>query len=502
MNLPKLAYLSLHSNFLHGKLELEMFLKLKKLFSLDLSFNKLSISSGKISSNVTDSPIFMLSLGSCNIAEIPTFIRDLRDMEYLYLANKNITSIPNWLGRKESLQFLDVSHNSLTGEISPSICNLKSLAHLDFSLNNLSGNVPSCLGNFSQSLVNLVLRGNMLSDLIPQTYKIGNALRMMDLSNNNLQGQLPRTLVNNRRIEYFDISNNSINDSFPLWLGDLTELKVLDLSYNEFHGDIGCCENMTHTFPKLHIISLSHNAFSGSFPSKMIQSWKAMKTSDTGQLQYEQVSVYSRSYKPEKFSAAMHIFYSFTISNKGHIMVYEKLQEFYSMIAIDISSNKISGEIPKVLGDLKGLVWLNLSNNNFVGSIPSSLGKLSKLEALDLSFNSLSGKIPLELTQLTFLEFLNVSFNNLAGPIPQNEQFSTFEGNSFEGNQGLCGDQLINKCIDHPGTSSSDDGHDSESFFEIEWKVSLIGYVGGLVAGVALGTTYSSQVLRWLKRFF
>ncbi|MCI67735.1 receptor-like protein, partial [Trifolium medium] len=30
-------------------------------------------------------------------------------------------------------------------------------------------------------------------------------------------------------------------------------------------------------------------------------------------------------------------------------MVYENLQDFYRMIAIDISSNKISGEIPRMI---------------------------------------------------------------------------------------------------------------------------------------------------------
>ncbi|MCH88896.1 receptor-like protein kinase, partial [Trifolium medium] len=139
----------------------------------------------------------------------------------------------------------------------------------------------------------------------------------------------------------------------------------------------------------------------------------------------------------------------------------------------------------------------NLSNNFLIGSIPSSLGKLSNLEALDLSLNSLSGKLPQQLTQLTFLEFFNVSFNNLSGSIPQNRQFATFQGNSFEGNQGLCGDQLLKKCIDYAGPSfsrpASDGDHDSESLFEFDWKVILIGYVGGLVAGVALGGTFSSQ---------
>ncbi|CAI8584621.1 unnamed protein product [Vicia faba] len=490
MNLTNLVNLYLPHNLLHGNLLLDMFWKLKELDNLNLSFNKLSLHSGKNSSHMKDSRIRVIELGSCNLLEVPMFIRYLSDMTYLGLSNNNITLLPSWLWRKSSLQILDISHNSLTGEISPFICNLKSLIHLKLWSNNLSGNVPSCIGNFSQYLEILMFKGNNLSGLIPQTYLMGNVLQMIDFSNNNVQGQLPRELVKCGWLEYFDISHNNIKDSFPFWLGDLPELKVLGLSENQFHGDIRCPDNMTCTFPKLHIIDLSHNEFSGIFPSGMIQSWKAMKTSDTSQLQYEQ----------GEYSGKGNVSYSFTMSNKGMVLVYEKLQEFYSMIAIDMSSNKISGEIPKVIGDLKGLVLLNLSNNNLVGSIPSSLGKLSKLEALDLSFNTLSGKIPQQLTQLTFLEFFNVSLNNLTGSIPQNGQFSTFQSNSFEGNKGLCGDQLLNKCLDHAGhsyspPSASDGEHDSESFIEIEWKVSLIGYVGGLIAGVALGTTYSHRLL-------
>lgn len=177
-----------------------------------------------------------------------------------------------------------------------------------------------------------------------------------------------------------------------------------------------------------------------------------MKASSAIQLQYEQWRLFFRFQQKGQYWTETNT-YSFTMSNKGMVMVYERLQEFYNMIAIDISSNKISGEIPKVIGDLKGLVSLNLSNNMLIGSIPSSLGKLSNLEALDLSLNNLSGKIPQQLTQLTFLEFFNVSFNNLSGPVPQNKQFATFQGDSFEGNQGLCGNQLLKKCVDHAGPS-------------------------------------------------
>ncbi|GAU26007.1 hypothetical protein TSUD_166890 [Trifolium subterraneum] len=524
-NLPNLNYLHLGYNpNLNGRLPEFQSSSLTTLGLDYTSFNgTLPVSIGKLSSLNT------LSIPGCNFfGYIPSSFANLTQLGYLNLEdNKFKGDLSASLAYLTKLYHLSVGFNEFTvetiswiGTISPSICNLKSLVELDFSLNNLSGNVPSCLGNFSQSLENLKLNGNKLSGLIPQTLKIGNALQQIDLSNNNLQGQLPRELVNSIRLEYFDVSHNNINDSFPFWLGDLPELKVLALSNNQFHGDIRCSGNMTCTFPKLHIIDLSHNEFSGSFPSEMIQSWnaigsfpsemiqswKAMKTSNTSQLQYDQnsheVNIYNQGLS---LKSEMH--YSFMMSNKGMLRVYENLQEFYSMIAMDISSNKISGEIPQVIGNLKGLIFLNLSNNILIGTIPSSLGKLTNLEALDLSFNHLSGKIPQQLAQLTFLEFFNVSFNNLSGPIPQNKQFSTFQDNSFEGNQGLCGDQLLKKCIDHRGPSfsppsTSDDDHESESLFELYWYVILIGYVGGLVGGVALGSAFYPDVVGWLKRFF
>jgi len=67
---------------------------------------------------------------------------------------------------------------------------------------------------------------------------------------------------------------------------------------------------------------------------------------------------------------------------------------------------------------------------------------MTDLESLDLSCNKLSGEIPQELTDLTFLGVLNLSNNRLVGEIAQANQFSTFNSSSFEGNAGLCGPPL------------------------------------------------------------
>ena len=88
---------------------------------------------------------------------------------------------------------------------------------------------------------------------------------------------------------------------------------------------------------------------------------------------------------------------------------------------LDLSENRLSGEIPTALGEnLFNLEVLDLSKNRLRGSIPASLGKLTDLTELDLSGNQLGGGIPAELGNLANLEVLRLSGrgNQFDGCIP------------------------------------------------------------------------------------
>ncbi|KAM7477957.1 hypothetical protein LguiA_026170 [Lonicera macranthoides] len=100
---------------------------------------------------------------------------------------------------------------------------------------------------------------------IPQTYKEGNNLRMIDFSQNLLEGQISRSLKNCINLEILDLGDNQIKDIFPFWLGALPRLRILVLRSNRFHiaveGPI-----MNEDFPELRIIDLSNNGFIGNLP--------------------------------------------------------------------------------------------------------------------------------------------------------------------------------------------------------------------------------------------
>ncbi|CAL8121377.1 unnamed protein product [Prunus armeniaca] len=187
-----------------------------------------------------------------------------------------------------------------------------------------------------------------------------------------------------------------------------------------------------------------------------------------------------------------------TITNKGVRRYYPKIQEDFT--SVDLSSNKFKGNISEFIGNLKGLRSLNVSNNTLSGCIPSSLGNLTLLESLDLSQNKLSGEIPQQLTHLTFLATLNISHNNLTGPIPQGTQLTSFNITSYEGNPGLCGDPLPEKCGNPeapqlPPYSVEED--DSTFGIEFEWKFVLAGFGSGLVIGVVLADLLITRRPEW-----
>jgi Leucine-rich repeat (LRR) protein len=387
-----------------------------------------------------------------------------------------------------STQYFFASKNKLFGSIPPMICKVKFLQVLDVSNNQLDGQIPQCLFNFSSSLLVIAMRNNRFQGSLPETFINGCSLMTLDLNHNQIQGKIPRSLVQCRMLEVLNLGNNKLNDTFPFWLESLPELQILVLRANGFHGPIWD----PHTkfgLSKLHVIDLSYNNFTGKLPSEYFKPWNAMLM----------VLVKDKS-KPEYMESRSGYYKdSMTLVNKGREMEFVKILTIFK--AIDLSNNKFYGEIPDSVGNLNGLIVLNLSSNSFVSHIPSSFGNLNQLESLDLSQNLLSGEIPQQLTNLSFLAYLNLSQNQLIGPIPQGGQFSTFQSSSFEGNLGLYGSPLLNKCGNNE-TPTSIPSRDSSFGEGFNWKVVVIGYACGLVIGFLIGHVVISRRPDWFMRTF
>ncbi|KAF5459226.1 hypothetical protein F2P56_023198 [Juglans regia] len=474
--------LYLSNNFLTGFEDSRDVLPWPNLRTLDLQNNRLQ--------------------GSLSISQIPPSI------EYLYLSNnlligfensRDVLPWPNlqrldlqnnWLQGSLPIpppyvQYYRVKKNAFTGEISPLFCNRSSLYVLDLSYNNLSGKLHPCLCNLSQSLIALELRSNNISGTIPNAWAKGCRLKVIHLNHNQLQGQLPRSLANCKELEFLDVGYNKIHDTFPLWLGNLPELKIFILRSNGFYGAIRNIQ-INCTLSNLHIIDLSHNNFSGDLPAECFQHWNAMKLFGAEVFQYLD---YNSSIR-----------YSITLTTKGIELEYARIQD--ELIVIDLSCNRFEGEIPEVVGNLKGLHILNFSNNALSGRIPSSLANLTGLESLDLSQNKLFGEIPPQLAQLTFLEIFKVFNNCLTGPIPHGSQFERFPNSSFDSNPGLCGMPLSKACGDSLPKPPNEENQGLVSPFEFGWKVVAIGYGCGFVIGIVIGQWVIARKQDWFVNTF
>ncbi|CAK9148059.1 unnamed protein product [Ilex paraguariensis] len=85
---------------------------------------------------------------------------------------------------------------------------------------------------------------------------------------------------------------------------------------------------------------------------------------------------------------------------------------------ISVLANRLSGEIPKELGNITSLTYLDLEANQFSGTVPPELGKLINLKTLMLSSNRLTGKLPTTFAELRNLSNFRINDNNFSGPIP------------------------------------------------------------------------------------
>ncbi|KAK9178281.1 hypothetical protein WN944_024426 [Citrus x changshan-huyou] len=384
-NMSTLKVLILINNSFSGSLPSRIDLSLPTVEVLDLALNRFF---GTIPSSITNaSKLTVLELGGNTFSGfIPNTIGNLRNLEWLSLADNSLTSSTSKLSFLSSLEnckklrFLNLGGNPLDGILPSSIGNLSmSLKTLLIANCSISGNIPPAISNLS-NLLALVLEGNKLTGPIPTTFGQLQKLQGLFLTFNKLVGSFPDELCHLARLDKLVLLGNKLSGSIPSCLSNVTSLRSLYLGSNRFTSVI------PSTFWSLKDILFFD--FSSNFL--------------VGTLSFD----------------------------VGNLKV---------LLGISLSENNLSGDMPATIGGLKNLQIMDLAYNRLEGKIPESFGDLTSLEVLNLSNNKISGSIPKSMEKLFYLRELNLSFNELEGEIPSGGIFTNFTAESFMGNELLCG---------------------------------------------------------------
>ncbi|GJT60010.1 receptor-like protein 7 [Tanacetum coccineum] len=310
-SLPNLEVLSLSNCQLSGPLD-DSLGELQSLSIIRLALNKLSSPVLDFFANFKN--LTVLNLASCNLTgTFPKKVLQLESLQIIDLSvNTNLYgSLPDF-PMNGSLQSLVLSNTNFSGEIPQSIGNLKNLYRIELHTTNFSGEIPQSMGNLTQ-LSYLDLSSNKFVGEIP-SFKLCKNLSHIDLS--RIEGFLPKfsnpSLIS---LDTLDLSGNKLEGEVPKSFFELRKLRVLLLSSNNLSGTVRTID-FQDRLSNLTILDLSFNNFT-------------ITTS---------VNLTLESRLP-KFS-------SLKLAS-CNLKKFLNLRNQTRLINLDLSDNKIEGEIPK-----------------------------------------------------------------------------------------------------------------------------------------------------------
>ncbi|XP_062218229.1 tyrosine-sulfated glycopeptide receptor 1-like [Phragmites australis] len=277
----------------------------------------------------------------------------------------------------------------------------------------LEGHISASLGELT-GLLRINLSHNMLSGGLPLELMSSNSIVVLDVSFNRLNGdlrQLPSSTPG-RPLQVFNISSNLFTGQFPSKTWEvMNSLVALNASNNSFTGQIP--SHFCSSSPALTVIALCYNQLSGSIPPElgncsMLKVLKAGHNNLTGPL------------PGELFSATSLEYLSFPNNGLQGILDGARIVNLRNLANLDLGGNKLNGNIPDSIGQLKRLEELHLDHNSMSGELPSTLSNCTNLITIDLKGNNFSGELQkVNFFNLPNLKTLDLLYNNFAGTIPE-----------------------------------------------------------------------------------
>uniref|UniRef100_A0A6N2K488 Uncharacterized protein n=1 Tax=Salix viminalis TaxID=40686 RepID=A0A6N2K488_SALVM len=285
-----------------------------------------------------------------------------------------------------------------------------------------------------------------------------------------------------------DVSNNHLSQIIPRWIGKISSIDYSDLSRNNFSGSLTPIYDTYDMFICLEI-NLSHTNLTGRVPKWIdrLSNLKFLLLSDNN-LESE---IPTQLYRLDRLTLIDLSHNHLSYNSLSCILYISIFLLFAYTTALEYSQQSFEGN------NTRYFTGTDFSCNNFTRKIPIEIGNLSKIkeiESLDLSYNKLEGEIPSQLIRLYSLVVFNVAHNNLFGKTPiRIAQFATFKESSFKDNLFLCRQPFSKVCYtDMPPspmpTSMNNEGNGG--FMDME-----VFYVSFGVAYIMVGNSALKFIL-------
>ncbi|KAJ5068512.1 s-cell enriched with leucine-rich repeat-containing protein slra-related [Anaeramoeba ignava] len=391
-NLSNLTCLNLSQNQL-TKIS-EKIKKLHKLTSLDLSINQLQSIPDRAFRELQN--LTYLNLKRNKIDVIPVCLSKLKNLRELVLDANNIHETSLESAALSRLSVLKISHNQLKALPNQKVLiNFSSLEFLDISHNSL-GHIPDCISALKRLKI-LFAQHAHIGKISPELATL-RYLARINLDNNNLENlpenfdRLSASLVN------LHLNFNRFRN-IPKSISNLTELRQLFIS----HNTIKTCDLRAE---KLVDLDLSHNGL-----EKITgESLHSMSRLEYLCLNNNKLTTLPESLGDQMFLGVLKLETNSLSSLPDSIVKLQSLKE------LNLADNSLS-ELPTDFGRLAQLSSLGLHKNN-LSSLPTSFSKLENLALLNLSSNSLVA-FPEQILFLKNLERLDIACCCLAA-FPEN----------------------------------------------------------------------------------
>nr|KYP48207.1 Phytosulfokine receptor 2 [Cajanus cajan] len=401
-NLSKvLTVLDLSNNELDGS-QIEFFQTLCQIKELYLGSNKLS---GQLSDYLPEMCFAQHDLEVLDLEHNPFSSGLLPDFSWisslkrLSLKNTNIVG-PLSFDNLPRLKALDLSLNHLNGSLPIfEVTKFASLEFLDLSHNELSGTLSYTIGQLSK-LWFLSVSSNKLNGIISKTHLLS-FLSYLNVSHNKLSGVLPS--IKTGLMSKWDFRFNNLSGSLPLFPPNVYSLF---LSNNMFSGSVSSICSMSPMF--LTYLDLSSNLLAGPLPN----CWDKFKYLWVLNLANNSLS----GRIPSSFGTLKEVQSIHLNNNNLSGDIPQSITTLKALIALNLSRNNLTGFIPDNIGDMKMLESLDLSRNHLDGRMPTSFSNLNFLSYMNLSFNNLSGEIPISTQLQSFDASMYVGNVGLCGP--------------------------------------------------------------------------------------